>query len=143
MKTIVPKNMASQDRKWYVVDAKGQNLGKLATKIATVLRGKNKVDFISHYDNGDYVVVINCNQFSVSGTKMEEKMYYTHSGYLGGVKSSNLAKLLTKKPEKPLELAVFGMLPKNKLRKDMMARLKMFTGAEHTFTAQKPEIINL
>jgi len=74
---------------------------------------------------------------------MEDKMYYTHSGYLGGVKSSNLAKLLVKKPEKPLELAVFGMLPKNKLRKDMMARLKMFTGAEHTFVAQKPEIINL
>lgn len=143
MKTLVPAQLKGNERKWYVIDAKWQNLGRLSTKIATILKGKNKVDFVPFFDNGDYVVVINCNQFTVTGKKMEDKMYYTHSGFLGGIKSSNLEKLLVKKPLRPIEHAVLGMLPKNKLKSDMFARLKLFTGSEHTFNAQKPEVITL
>lgn len=143
MKTIIPKKAQAPERKWYVIDAKWQNLWRLSTKIAGILRGKNKVDFVPFFDNGDYVVVLNCDQFETTGKKMEDKIYYRHTGYLGGLKSTNLAKLLVKKPAKPLELAVVGMLPKNKLKKDMLARLKLFTGNEHTYIAQKPELINL
>jgi len=143
MKTIVPKKAQGQDRKWYIIDAKWQNLGRLSTKIAGVLRGKNKVDFVPFFDNGDYVIVLNCDQFVTTGNKMEDKEYHTHSWFLGWLKTTNLAKLLVKKPGKPLELAVVWMLPKNKLKSDMLARLKLFTGSEHTYVAQKPELISL
>ncbi len=143
MKTITPKQLTSSQRKWYVVDAKGKTLGRLATSIATVISWKNKVDFANHLDNGDYVIVINCDKFAVTGKKMTDKMYHRHTGYLGGLISTPLDKLLVKKPIKPLESAISGMLPKNKLRKGMMARLKLFTGTEHTFEAQKPETLSL
>lgn len=143
MKTITPKQLTHIERKWYVVDAQGQTLGRLATIIATTLRGKNKVDFAPHMDNGDNVVVINADKFAVTGNKMTDKLYHRHTGYLGGLISTPLEKLLVKKPTRALEAAVSGMLPKNKLRADMMRRLKLFSDSEHTFAAQKPETIKL
>ncbi|PID87316.1 50S ribosomal protein L13 [Candidatus Gracilibacteria bacterium] len=141
MKTITTKQLKGNERKWYIIDAKGQTLGRLATKIAVILRGKNKVSFVPHLDNGDYVIVTNCDKFSVTGKKLADKMYYKHSGYLGGLKEMNLETLLEKKPTEALEKAISGMLPKNKLRKEMLSRLKLFTGDEHTFVSQKPELI--
>ncbi len=143
MKTLTPKQTLSSDRKWYVIDAEGQTLGRLSTIIATTLRGKNKVDFAPHMDNGDYVIVINADKFLVTGNKMNDKMYHRHTGYLWGLISTPLNKLLVKKPTRPLEAAVSWMLPKNKLRSDMAARLKLFTGSEHTYNAQQPETISL
>jgi len=143
MKTITPKQLTSTERKWYVVDAEGKNLWRLATSIATVIRGKNKVDFAPHVDNGDYVVVLNADKFTVTGNKMRDKMYHRHTGYLGGLISTPLEKLLNKKPTRALEAAVSGMLPKNKLRKNMQMRLKLFTGTEHTYGAQKPEDLKI
>ncbi len=143
MKTIMPKQIKGNDRKWYIVDAKGQTLGRLATKIAVILKGKNKVDYAPHVDNGDYVIVINADKFKVTGKKMSDKIYYRHTGYLWGLKKISLEDLLAKKPLKAIEFAVSWMLPKNKLRKSMISRLKLFTGSEHTFAAQKPEVIKL
>jgi len=143
MKTLTPKQLHSTERKWYIVDAEGQTLGRLATTIATTLRGKNKVDFASHIDNGDYVIVINADKFKVTGNKMTDKLYHRHTGYLGGLISTPLEKLLEKKPTRALEAAVSGMLPKNKLRKSMAMRLKLFSWAEHTYTAQKPETLKV
>lgn len=143
MKTITPKQVTSSDRKWFVVDAEGQTLGRLSTQIATILRGKNKVDFATHMDNGDYVIVINADKFKVTGNKMTDKMYHRHTGYLGGLISTPLEKLLDKKPTRALEAAISGMLPKTKLRSDMMARLRLFSGSEHTYAAQQPETITL
>lgn len=143
MKTLTPKQIQSSDRKWFVVDAQGQTLGRLASKIAPILRGKNKVDFAPHVDNGDYVIVINADKFEVTGNKMRDKMYHRHTGYLGGLISTPLEKLLEKKPTRAIEAAVSGMLPKNKLRKNMMDRLKIFQEPEHTFGAQKPETLSL
>lgn len=141
MKTITPSQLKGSERQWYIIDAKGQTLGRLATQIATILRGKNKVAFAPHMDNGDYVVVINCDKFEVTWNKLTDKKYYRHTGFLGGLKEISLEKLLGKKPTKPLEFAVSGMLPKNKLRADMLSRLKLFTGEEHSFAAQKPQLI--
>ncbi len=141
MKTITPSQLKGDERKWYIIDAKGQTLGRLATQIATILKGKNKVDYIPHLDNGDYVVVTNCDKFKVTWNKMSDKIYYRHTGYLGGLKEISLENLLAKKPTKALELAVNGMLPKNKLRKGMLSRLKLFIWDEHSFVAQKPELI--
>ena len=139
----MPKPIKGNERKWYIVDAKGQTLGRLATKIAVILKWKNKVDYAPHVDNGDYVIVLNADKFAVTGNKMSDKIYYKHTGYLGGLKETPLEDMLRKKPLRALELAVSGMLPKNKLRKDMISRLKGFTGTEHTFTAQKPVEIKL
>ncbi len=143
MKTIMPKQIKGNDRKWFIVDAEGQTLGRMATQIATILKGKNKPTFAPHVDNGDYVVVINADKFKVTGKKMTDKMYYRHTGFLWGLKEISLEDLLEKKPLKAIEFAVSWMLPKNKLRKQMISRLKLFTGSEHTFTAQKPEVIKL
>jgi len=143
MKTITPKQIPASDRKWFIIDAEGQTLGRLSTTIATVLRGKNKVDFATHMDNGDYVIVINCDKFVVTWNKLKDKMYHRHTGYLGGLISTPLNKLLVKKPTRPLEAAISGMLPKNKLRSTMSARLKLFTGSEHTYNAQQPETLSL
>lgn len=143
MKTIMPKPIKGNERKWYIVDAEWQTLGRLATQLAVILKGKNKVDFAPHVDNGDYVVVLNADKFIVTGKKLTDKIYYRHTGYLGGLKETPLEDMLVKKPLKALELAVSGMLPKNKLRSQMISRLKGFTGTEHTFTAQKPTVIKL
>lgn len=143
MKTITPKQLTGAERKWYVIDAKGQTLGRLSTVIATTLRGKNKVDFSTHMDNGDNVIVINADKFRVTGNKMTQKLYHRHTGYLWGLISTPLNKLLVKKPTRALQAAVSGMLPKNKLRSNMIARLKLFSDADHTFAAQKPETIKL
>ncbi len=141
MKTITPTQLKGDERKWYIIDATDKTLGRLATEIAIILKGKNKASFMPHLDNGDYVVVTNCDKFKVTGKKMTDKMYYRHTGYLGGLKEISLENLLIKKPVKALEFAVSGMLPKNKLRKGMISRLKLFTWDEHTFIAQKPELI--
>ncbi|MDP2091004.1 MAG: 50S ribosomal protein L13 [Candidatus Gracilibacteria bacterium] len=141
MKTITPTQLKGDERKWYIIDAEGETLGKLAVKIAVILKGKNKVSFVPHLDNGDYVVVTNCDKFKVTGKKLTDKTYYSHTGYLGGLKEISLENLLVKKPIKALEIAVNGMLPKNKLRKGMLSRLKLFTGDEHIYVAQKPELI--
>ena len=127
MKTITPTQLKGDERKWYIIDATDKTLGRLATEIAVILKGKNKVSFIPHLDNGDYVIVTNCDKFKVTGKKMTDKMYYRHTGYLGGLKEISLENLLNKKPFKALEFAVSGMLPKNKLRKGMISRLKLFT----------------
>lgn len=141
MKTITPSQLKGDERKWYVIDAQWETLWRLATKIAVILKGKNKASFAPHLDNGDYVVVTNCDKFKVTGKKLTDKMYYKHTGYLGGLKEISLEDILVKKPTKALEFAVNGMLPKNKLRKEMLSRLKLFTWDEHTFAAQKPELI--
>lgn len=125
MKTLMPKQLENDARKWYIVDAKGQTLGRLAAHIATLLKGKNKVSFAPHLDNGDYVIVLNSEKISVTGNKLSQKMYYRHSGFLGGLKTTSLEKLLNKKPTEVLQKAVSGMLPKNKLRQNMMLRLKL------------------
>ena len=141
MKTITPKQLKGDERKWYVIDASEQTLGRLATQIAVILKGKNKASFAPHLDNGDYVIVTNCDKFKVTWKKLTDKMYYRHTGYLGGLKEISLENLLIKKPTKALELAVNGMLPKNKLRTWMLSRLKLFTWDEHSFKAQQPELI--
>lgn len=139
MKTITPTQVKGNERKWYIIDANWQTLGRLATEIAVTLRWKNKASFVPYLDNWDYVIVTNCDKFVVTWKKMTDKKYYKHSGYLGGLKEISLEDLLEKKPTKALEIAVSGMLPKNKLRKGMLSRLKLFTWDEHTFTAQQPE----
>ena len=139
----MPTQIKGNDRKWFIVDAEGQTLGRMATQIAAILKGKNKPTFAPHVDNGDYVVVINADKFKVTGKKMTDKMYYRHTGFLWGLKEISLEDLLEKKPLKAIEFAVSGMLPKNKLRKQMISRLKLFTGTEHTYAAQKPEVIKL
>ena len=141
MKTITPTQLKGDERKWYIIDAKGQTLGRLATKLSVILKGKNKVSFSPHLDNGDYIVVTNCDKFKVTWKKLTDKMYYKHTGYLGGLKEISLEDLLVKKPSKALEFAISGMLPKNKLRAGMLSRLKLFTWDEHSFVAQKPELI--
>jgi large subunit ribosomal protein L13 len=141
MKTIMPKPITGASRKWYLIDAQGKTLGRLAAQIAPILRGKNKVDFAPHVDNGDYVIVLNAANVRVSGNKLTDKLYHTHSGYMGGLKTSTLTELNTKKPGKALELAISGMLPKNKLRKDMLARLKLQLGESHPYEAQKPVVL--
>lgn len=143
MKTIMPKQLKNEDRKWYLVDATWLTLWRLSTKIANLVSGKTKVTFSPHLDNWDYVVVINADKISVTGKKLSDKIYYSHTGYLGGLKEISLEKLLVKKPTEALRKSVNGMLPKNKLRKWMMARLKLVQGAEHTFGAQQPQKIDL
>lgn len=141
MKTITSKQISWENRKWWIIDAEWKTLWRIATTIAVILRWKNKVDYVPHLDNWDYVIVLNCDKFKVTWKKLEDKIYYRHTGFLGWLKEISLWKLLDKKPTRPLELAVSWMLPKNKLRDWMISRLKMFSGAEHTFAAQKPEII--
>ena len=138
MKTYSPKK-ADIDRKWYIVDAKGQTLGRLATKIAVKLRGKDKPMFAPHVDCGDYVIVINAKEIAVTGNKLEDKYYYRHSGYPSGLRKKPLKKMLEEKPEEVIKKAVQGMIPGNKLRKEVMMKLKIFAGSEHTHEAQKPQ----
>ena len=129
------------ERKWYVVDAEGCTLGRLASGVASVLRGKNKPQFTPHVDTGDYVIVVNADKIKVSGKKMDQKIYYHHSEYVGGMKETTLKEMLAKKPEKVLELAVKGMLPKGPLGRAMHKKLFVYAGPEHKHEAQKPEVL--
>ena len=137
MKTFSPKP-ADIDRQWYVVDAQDQILGRLATQIAHRLRGKHKPEFAPHMDNGDFIVVVNCEKIRVTGTKLQDKFYYRHSGWVGGLKEVQYKTLMKEKPELAMELAVKGMLQKNKLANAQLTRLRVFRGAEHNHEAQKP-----
>jgi len=129
------------ERKWYVVDAEGCTLGRLSSEIAKVLRGKNKPVFTPHVDTGDYVIVINAEKIKVSGKKLDQKIYYHHSDYVGGMKETSLKEMLAKKPERVIELAVKGMLPKGPLGRSMYKKLHVYAGAEHGHEAQKPEVL--
>ena len=138
MKTFMA-NPASIERKWYVVDADGVTLGRLASEIAKVLRGKNKPIFTPHEDTGDYVIVINAEKVNVTGKKLDQKMYYSHSDYVGGLKETTLKDMLQKHPERVVEHAVKGMLPKGPLGRQMYQKLFVYAGPEHKHAAQKPE----
>ena len=137
MKTFSAKPESVQ-RDWYIVDASGKTLGRLATEIARRLRGKHKPEYTPHVDTGDYIVVVNAEKIAVTGNKETDKMYYKHSGYIGGMKSISLDKLRVKAPEMILETAVKGMLPKNPLGRAMFRKLKVFAGENHAHTAQQP-----
>ena len=129
------------ERKWYVVDAEGCTLGRLASGVASVLRGKNKPQFTPHVDTGDYVIVVNADKIKVTGKKMDQKIYYNHSDYGGGMKETTLKEMMAKKPEKVVELAVKGMLPKGPLGREMYTKLFVYAGPEHKHAAQKPEVL--
>ena len=140
MKTYMP-NAQNVDRKWYVVDAEGQTLGRLCSEVAKVLRGKNKPIFTPHTDCGDYVIVINAEKIKVTGKKMDQKIYYHHSDYVGGMKETKLKDMLIKHPERVIELGVKGMLPKGPLGRQMYKKLFVYAGADHKHEAQKPETL--
>ena len=140
MKTFMA-SPATIDRKWYVVDATGMTLGRLASEVAKVLRGKNKAIFTPHIDTGDYVIVINAEKIAVTGKKLDQKIYYHHSDYVGGMKETTLREKLAKKPESVIELAVKGMLPKGPLGRQMLTKLHVYAGPEHKHEAQKPEVL--
>ncbi len=140
MKTFMA-SPATIERKWYVVDAEGQTLGRLASEVAKVLRGKNKPIFTPHVDTGDYVIVVNASKVKVTGKKMDQKIYYHHSEYIGGMKEMTLKEKLDKKPEQVLELAIKGMLPKGPLGRQMYKKLFVYAGPEHKHAAQKPETL--
>ena len=140
MKTFMA-SPATIDREWYVVDAEGMTLGRLASEVAKVLRGKNKPIFTPHIDTGDYVIVVNAEKVKVTGKKLLQKVYYNHSDYVGGMKETTLKEMLAKKPEKVLELAVKGMLPKGPLGRQMYTKLHVYAGPEHDQAAQKPEVL--
>ncbi len=133
---------AGVERKWYVVDAQGQTLGRLASAVASVLRGKNKPTFTPHIDTGDYVIVVNADKVKVTGKKLEQKIYYNHSDYPGGMKETTLKEMLAKKPEEVMTLAVKGMLPKGPLGRSMITKLHVYAGPEHPHKAQMPETLN-
>ncbi len=140
MKTFMA-SPATIDRKWYVVDATGMTLGRLAAEVAKVLRGKNKAIFTPHIDTGDYVIVINAEKISVTGRKLDQKIYYQHSAYVGGMKETTLREKLNKKPVEVIEHAVKGMLPKGPLGREMYKKLYVYAGSEHNHAAQKPEVL--
>ena len=129
------------ERKWYVVDADGCTLGRLASGVASVLRGKNKPEFTPHIDTGDNVIVINAEKIKVTGKKLDQKVYYHHSDYVGGMRETTLKEMLAKKPERVIELAVKGMLPKGPLGRSMYTKLFVYAGPEHKHEAQKPEAL--
>ncbi len=138
MKTYMP-NQSQVERKWYVVDAEGQTLGRLSTEIANVLRGKKKPIYTPHADCGDYVIVVNAEKIKVTGKKLDQKIYYHHSEYVGGMKETNLKTMLEKHPERVIEHAVKGMLPKGPLGRAMYKKLFVYAGPDHEHQAQKPE----
>ena len=129
------------ERKWYVIDAEGLTLGRLASETAKILRGKNKPTFTPHIDNGDYVIIVNAEKVTVTGKKLDQKVYYRHSEYVGGMKETTLREMMAKKPEKVIELAVKGMLPKGPLGREMYKKLFVYAGPEHKHQAQKPEAL--
>ena len=134
---------ANVERKWYVVDAADQTLGRLSSEIAKVLRGKNKPTYTPNIDTGDYVIVINADKIKVTGKKLDQKIYYHHSDYVGGMKETTLKEMLAKKPENVITLAVKGMLPKGPLGRSMLTKLHVYAGPEHNHAAQKPEVLEI
>ncbi len=134
---------ATSERKWYVVDATGHTLGRLSAEIAKVLRGKNKPIFTPHIDTGDYVIVVNADKIKVTGKKMEQKIYYNHSDYPGGMRETTLKEMMAKKPESVITLAVKGMLPKGPIGSQMLKKLHVYAGPEHEQAAQKPEVLEI
>lgn len=140
MKTFMP-NAATIEKKWYVVDATDMTLGRLASEVANVLRGKNKPIYTPTVDTGDYVIVINAEKIKVTGKKLDQKTYWHHSDYIGGQKETTLRKMLQEKPERVIEHAVKGMLPKGSLGRQMFTKLHVYAGAEHAHAAQKPEVL--
>jgi len=142
MKTVSARK-ETVTRQWYVVDASGKTLGRLCTEIANRLRGKHKPEFTPHVDTGDYIVVVNAEKIVVTGNKTTDKLYQHHTGYPGGIKSISFDKLLVKSPERIIEKAVKGMMPKNKLSRAMLAKLKVYAGNEHPHTAQQPTLLEI
>ena len=140
MKTYMA-NPDKIERKWYVVDASEYTLGRLASEVAKVLRGKNKPEFTPHVDTGDYVIVVNAEKIEVSGKKLDQKVYYSHSDYVGGLKETTLKEMLAKHPERVIEHAVKGMLPKGPLGRQMYTKLLVYAGPDHKHAAQKPEVL--
>ena len=138
MKTYVAKP-TDRERNWLVVDASGQTLGRLATQIADALRGKRKPEYTPHCDVGDFVIVVNADKISVTGRKLEQKRYYRHSGYPGGLKVRTFEEMMTKRPEEIIRIAVKGMMPRNRLARKQITKLKIYAGPEHPHTAQKPQ----
>ncbi len=143
MRTTFMANENTVERKWYVVDAEGQTLGRLSTEVASLLRGKHKPTYTPHVDTGDHVIIINADKVHLTGNKLEDKIYYRHSNHPGGLKSRTANEMRTKYPEQMLELAVKGMLPKNKLGRQMGKKLHVYRGADHKHEAQKPEVYEL
>ena len=143
MKTTFMANPNTIERKWYVVDAEGKTLGRLASEVAKVLRGKNKAIYTPHIDTGDYVIVVNAEKIKVTGKKLDQKVYYNHSDYVGGMRETTLREMMAKKPEKVVELAVKGMLPKGPLGRSMITKLHVYAGPEHEQAAQKPEVLEI
>ena len=131
------------ERKWYVVDAEGKTLGRLASEVANVLRGKNKPTYTPHIDTGDYVIVVNAEKIQVTGKKLDQKIYYHHSEYVGGMKKATLREMMQKKPEFVITHAVKGMLPKGPLGRQMLKKLHVYAGPEHNHAAQKPETLDI
>jgi len=142
LKTFIPKE-ADIERKWYVVDAEGMVLGRLASQVASILRGKNKPTYTPNVDTGDFVIIVNASKAILTGKKLDQKKYYHHSGYAGGLKETAYRKLMAEKPEFAVKKAVVGMLPKGSLGRQMAKKLKVYAGAEHEHAAQKPEVLDL
>ena len=142
MKTYMAK-AADVERKWYVIDAEGKTLGRLAAEVAKILRGKHKPIFTPHVDTGDHVIVINADKVVLTGKKLTQKFYFRHSGYPGGTPFTAAGKMLAEKPERMIELAVKGMLPKNRLGRKMFRKLKVYRGPNHPHAAQKPEVLEI
>jgi large subunit ribosomal protein L13 len=142
MKTWVAKP-AERQRDWYVVDASGKTLGRLATQIADILRGKRKPEYTPHLDVGDFVIVVNAEKISVTGNKLAAKRYYRHSGYPGGLRSRTLQEMLDRRPEEVIRKAVRGMLPRNRLGRKQLTKLKVYAGPDHPHAAQKPETMEI
>ncbi len=139
-KTAIPKK-DDQDKKWLLIDADGLILGRLATRIAGVLRGKDKPTYTPFFDNGDFIVVVNADKIKLTGNKEEQKVYYRHSGWMGGIKETSYQKMLATHPERILKAAVKGMLPKNKLNRKILKKLKIYSGTDHKHKAQQPETL--
>ena len=142
MKTFMA-NAQNVERKWYVVDAAGMTLGRLASQVAAILRGKNKPTFTPHFDAGDFVIIVNASKVEMTGKKLDQKYYYHHSGYPGGLKSISYRKLMAEKPEFAVKHAVVGMLPKGSLGRQMARKLRVYAGPEHEHAAQQPEVLEL
>ena len=142
MKTFVA-TPSTIKREWFVVDAEGKTLGRLATEIASRLRGKHKPEFTPHADTGDYIIVVNCEKIVVTGNKAKGKIYYSHTGYIGGIKSISFEKLIEKAPERVILSAVKGMLPKGPLGRAMFRKMKVYAGPEHNHAAQQPQVLDI
>ncbi|MFS1562575.1 MAG: 50S ribosomal protein L13 [Candidatus Arsenophonus phytopathogenicus] len=142
MKTFTAKPETVK-RGWYVVDADGKTLGRLATEIARRLRGKHKAEYTPHVDTGDYIIVVNAKKVAVTGNKREEKIYYRHTGYIGGIKQATFEEMIARHPERVIEIAVKGMLPKGPLGREMYCKMKVYAGSDHNHAAQQPQVLDI